>query len=587
MNSLADPGILIAIQSISSPFLDTFFKTVTNLGHEYAYIVILLFIYWCVDRRIAHRTALLFLFSMWLNGLVKEVFATPRPSAAQGVRVLVEEHSFSFPSGHAQGGFTLWMYLAWSFGSRLFWIIAVVLTLLVGFSRMYLGAHFLVDVLGGYGIGAMLVLLAILAARAGLGSLPRGVRLLLALAVPMALFPLYQSKGSIQLLGFLLGFAVSDAFALDLIPYDPRGGVFRQAAKMLVGLAGLAGLYILHRHLPDGAPEALGYAAISVWITVAAPWLFTRLGLARASEPPSRRGGIPVRIRGSMGWSRVSRAYVDGRLAKPVKGLLLASAAVSVALAALAITYEPSAPPTATLEAALPADGRAVMFDPRDASGVALQAAPGGAILAVQQGLAAGAGWIAIDVYLAADGRAVAGTGTRPVAAAASEFSGGAPEQAMALSDILVLFPGARFFVEIQGSDPAAADAVAQAIRAAGASGRVVVGGADRTVVERFRGLMPGVLTAAHEREVAGFVTLARLGLAAFAKPRWDVLAVSTGRRGWLPVINQGLVDAARRHDRAVLALGVDDADEARRLFALGVRAVATDRLDLAAALAR
>ena len=291
---MTDPGLLIAIQSVSTPFLDSFFSVVTNLGHEYAYIALLLFVYWCVDRRIAHRTALLFLFSMWLNGFVKEAFAMPRPSEAQGVRILAPEHSFGFPSGHAQGALTLWGYLAWSFGSRRLWNVALILIALVGFSRLYLGAHFLGDVVGGYAIGFLLVLLWGFATRTGLvSSLPRGVRLFFALLVPVALFPVYQSSASFQTLGFLLGFAASDIFALDLIPYDPRGGALRQVAKMLLGLAGMAALYVLHRQLPDGAAEALGYAVMSVWITVVVP-----LALCPPRPRPWQRAVTEARWRG-------------------------------------------------------------------------------------------------------------------------------------------------------------------------------------------------------------------------------------------------------------------------------------------------
>lgn len=611
---MADPDILIAIQSFSTPGLDSFFTWVTHLGHEYAYILILLIVFWCVDRRIAHRVALLFLFSMWLNGLLKEVFATPRPSADQGVRVLVREHSFSFPSGHAQGAMTLWGALAWSFGSRILWIIAVALILLVGFSRIYLGAHYPVDVVGGYGIGAALLVLWGWAGGTGaISSLPRSVRLILAVVLPVGLLPLYQSKGSIQLLGFLLGLAASNVFALDLIPYDPRGGVFRQSAKLLIGLSGLVGLYILHRRLPGGAPEALGYAVMAVWITVIAPWLFVRLGLARAVEPAPRRRGHRARSWGSVGWSgihwsRSPRYYPTGRMARPLKSVIGAAVALSVVLAAVAITYEPSTSPAAPVLAAFPA-GRTVVIGHRGAAGLA----PENTLLAVRQGLMAGSDWIEIDVQLSADGylvlmhdesvdRTTDGSGLvreLPLAQIQALDAGfrfspdggqsfplrGAGVRVPTLDEVFRTFPDTRFVIEIKGSDPRAADAVAQAIETSGAAGRVLVGAFDPGVIERFRERMPSVPTTAHRREALGFVILARVGLASFVKPRWDVLAIPSKSLAWLPVINQGVVDAAAQHERPVFAFTVNDGDEARRLLHLGVGGIVTDRPDVIAPL--
>lgn len=607
---MTDPSVLIAIQRFSTPFLDSFFTAITNLGHEFAYIAIVLFVYWCVDRRVAHRTAILFLFSMWLNGLVKEVFATPRPSPEQGVRVLVHEESFSFPSGHAQGAATLWGALAWSFGSTLFWVVAIVLILLIGFSRLYLGAHFLGDVLGGYAIGFALVVVAAVASRWGIvAALPRGLRLFLAIAVPVALYPVYQSGASSQLLGFLLGFAVSDIFALDLIAYDPRGGVLRQAAKMLVGLAGVAALYALHRFLPEGAPEALGYAVISVWITVGAPWLFIRLGLARASEPPARwarrgerwGGGGPFR-------PRTGLVYGKAPLAAPLRMLLLVTLAVCVALGALTVTHRPAEPRSIPIIGQLDTSG-SVVIGHRGAAGLA----PENTLVAIERGLREGAAVIEIDVHRTADGhlvlmhdaavdRTTNGSGLvrdKTLAEIKALDAGywftsdgvtypyrGRGITVPTLFEALTAFPAARFIVEIKEEDPAVADEVAAVIDAAGARERVIIGTFHDAVVRRVREVMPSVPTTASEAEAVRFVLLARFGLDELfgSSLHWDILTVPPKHYGIIPVLNQGLVDATRRAGRQVHVFTVNDPEIARRFVAMGVHGIITDRPDLMAA---
>jgi membrane protein DedA with SNARE-associated domain len=93
-----------------------------------------------------------------LNPLLKVIFARERPSF---VDPLVRLTTYSFPSGHATGS-TIFYGLAAYMIARgvkswtwrvLSVVIAVVVVLLIGFSRIYLGAHYLSDVIGGFGVG--------------------------------------------------------------------------------------------------------------------------------------------------------------------------------------------------------------------------------------------------------------------------------------------------------------------------------------------------------------------------------------------------------------------------------------------------
>lgn len=100
-----------------------------------------------------------------LNGQLKRIVDSPRPTAAD---VRVSEHlaSLGFPSGHAMGT-TLMVgglllaarpMLATARARTLAVGVAIVVMLWVGFARVYVGAHWPSDVVGGYLWGGVLLL---------------------------------------------------------------------------------------------------------------------------------------------------------------------------------------------------------------------------------------------------------------------------------------------------------------------------------------------------------------------------------------------------------------------------------------------
>jgi len=98
---------------------------------------------------------------------LKDLFATPRPLAVYGagqVRMELEPlFLFGFPSGHASAAATFGVYALLAYGRRASG--ALLLALLGGLSRIYVGAHWVTDVLGGWLLGGSLGLLAYLLAR--------------------------------------------------------------------------------------------------------------------------------------------------------------------------------------------------------------------------------------------------------------------------------------------------------------------------------------------------------------------------------------------------------------------------------------
>lgn len=141
----------------SNPALDAFFRIVTDLGNPFFYYLVIAPLFWVVDRRRSMVLFLLLLLAALVNTEAKLLANTPRPDPAL-IRVLdlrpLQAGSPSFPSGHAQIAIVFWGYLAYWAGRRVSTAIAAFVIAAISFSRIYLAAHFPVDVLCGLLFGA-------------------------------------------------------------------------------------------------------------------------------------------------------------------------------------------------------------------------------------------------------------------------------------------------------------------------------------------------------------------------------------------------------------------------------------------------
>lgn len=155
-----DFSILNLAEQIRTPFLTAFFKGVTYLGEWTVILPIALIVSAVlILKRKKKQDAILAFISLGSLGvafLLKNLIHRARPAGG-----LVNESSFSFPSAHAVisvvfYGFIIYLLLPKIKNKKLkaLKIFAVsLLILLIGFSRIYLGVHYLSDVLTGYIIG--------------------------------------------------------------------------------------------------------------------------------------------------------------------------------------------------------------------------------------------------------------------------------------------------------------------------------------------------------------------------------------------------------------------------------------------------
>ena len=312
------------IQGLRSPALTTFFELITSLGAAQVYIALLPLLFWCVSPRHGYRFIVLVLVSSWLNSLIKELgplwiadsgpFYITRPYQALPDQVWTcrgepgydpeatlavicrEEETYSFPSGHAQNAVVFWGYPALVLRKRWFSVLALAMITLICVSRIYLGQHWPIDVLGGALIGAALLAASFWLLRA-FRSRPRLLNTLLlvttAVAIPLALWldsdPTFNRS---RALGLLAGAAAGYAVQRDYVPFPVQVAWPLQLAKAVAGIIGIMLLQLgLLRLLPlSNQSVVLANVLTGLWVTLGAPALFAAV-LGRTVTPETQGTG--------------------------------------------------------------------------------------------------------------------------------------------------------------------------------------------------------------------------------------------------------------------------------------------------------
>lgn len=285
--------LIIVIQQVHSPVLDSVFRAITFLGEEQFYLFLFPVILWCIDYSFGVVLVIFFMLSNSTNIILKELFQHPRPFDLNPGLKLSQADGYGLPSGHAQMSVTAWGAIAIRVRKIWFTIAAIVLILLIGFSRVYLGVHFPTDVLTGWIIGLILLAIYVIARSTlerWLSGLNLWLQLLLAVAVPLILLLFNQTNDAITSAGTLFGISVGLVFARRYVSFGVRGPWWHLVLRFLIGFVVVLALYLGLKKVfpPDGTSfgavfRFLRYALIGSWIVLGAPWLFRLMRLAPAA----------------------------------------------------------------------------------------------------------------------------------------------------------------------------------------------------------------------------------------------------------------------------------------------------------------
>ncbi|MFY4776868.1 phosphatase PAP2 family protein [Metabacillus sp. RGM 3146] len=163
-----DRTFSLSMEAVRTPLLNKFIIGVTELGSivimlPFLLLVLLVFLY---KRKVIESIFLsaAFITVRLLNWILKGLYERLRPS----FHPLVHESTYSFPSGHAMNSTVFYSFLCFLIikmsplsetANRAIAVFTALFILLIGFTRIYLGVHYLTDVLAGFAVGTAWVLI--------------------------------------------------------------------------------------------------------------------------------------------------------------------------------------------------------------------------------------------------------------------------------------------------------------------------------------------------------------------------------------------------------------------------------------------
>ncbi|MCD4826455.1 MAG: phosphatase PAP2 family protein [Acholeplasmataceae bacterium] len=274
-----DLSIIKAFQAIRNPILDWFFYISTNLGDQYAFIVIAVILYWTYNKKYAHKFALTFMISAMVNSGLKEIFKRPRPYTQSNIDSPFgyETTGYSFPSGHAQASGVLG-YTAYDLYKKhhLNWIkwLGLFIIIVVPISRVYLVQHYLSDVLVGVvlSVGVSILMFK------WIDKMNDKEEIYTLYLLPFLVIAMIFVKNHDLYIaaGGFMGFAVGYFIEKRYVKYEVKNTTINQILKVVIGV--IIAL-VIKEGLKLVFPEvlifdAIRYLMIGGWAALGAPYMF-------------------------------------------------------------------------------------------------------------------------------------------------------------------------------------------------------------------------------------------------------------------------------------------------------------------------
>jgi undecaprenyl-diphosphatase len=268
-----------SLHQIRHPFLDNLIKLFDFFDRQEFLFILIPIIWLGFGWKFGMRLFYLLALSHVVNFELKNLFALPRPFHLDPTLGIIQVSGYGFPSGAAQTALLLSGLLVIYWRSKWRWVIAAIYTLSISFSRIYLGVHFPIDIVGGWIVGFLLLGVYLV-------LFPKVERffeqrsplqaLLISSSLLIALMFAIPSENVISIcacaIGLGIGAFISRLKNLNSIPKTK----WEFGIRILIGITGVFLIYNLAAiffNLDSLIPLLLLFTAIGLWISFGALYL--------------------------------------------------------------------------------------------------------------------------------------------------------------------------------------------------------------------------------------------------------------------------------------------------------------------------
>jgi len=239
--------IIMFMQELRNGFFDFFFSFISFLGEEYVYILLFGIIYYTYDKKMGEFMAITLGLSATVNTIIKNIVGAPRPfqKYPELVENLRPETSLgkSFPSGHTQNFSTVLFSGFFYTKKKVMFYVSSVLVLLMMLSRMYLGVHFLEDVVVAAILGISIAYGAFLVFNKLFDDTAKLHRLYVIILIVIFPFLFFiNGEDFFKSYGLLIGFVFGIMIEKKYINFDMNVKVIHKVLRVVLGLIIMVGI---------------------------------------------------------------------------------------------------------------------------------------------------------------------------------------------------------------------------------------------------------------------------------------------------------------------------------------------------------
>jgi membrane-associated phospholipid phosphatase len=257
------------------------FCFITQLGDQAFYLIVIPYVLWGRDKKLGIEIAILNISSGYINSVLKGILKVARPPKKDQAPCAAT-NSYSFPSGHAQGAASFWTYVSVTLKNKGLMIVGIIMTVLISYSRIFLGVHRWNEVIAGLALGVAIAFVFYdlrKPVRKLLAKMTHAQRLILALTIPLVMFLVYGTLEFAKLAGFLMGVLVgAELEATNLDMPNPTEGTVRWK-RLIIGYT-ICGLLLFGLgHFGSNIPgwQFIVYTLAGMGVTFFAPLAFSRI----------------------------------------------------------------------------------------------------------------------------------------------------------------------------------------------------------------------------------------------------------------------------------------------------------------------